>query len=281
MKEITITIDPSQVPQLVNLICALPNRNAIIQEILNQLAFLRPNLVAKPLSKSKQEWLDQPLGVATDRAIAKSMGVTHQRVQQVRESFGIATFRENKIEEIDWEVQPLGQFYDGYLAKKLGVSEIVVKEKRVELKIPPLGRYDWDNIPLGKLPDGQIAALIGGTTGNVNLVRNKRGIPAFTPRSTINWDEQPLGQVTDTAIAKKLGVTVSCVSQHRYRRNIPVCKTKPGGKKAYIKADWDNLPLGQISDKRIADDIGCSIATVQRRRRERGIPSYGKNRQFA
>lgn len=38
--------------------------------------------------------------------------------------------------------------------------------------------------------------------------------------------------------------------------------------------NWDEQPLGKVSDRELARQLGCSAATVCRHRNDRGIPQY-------
>lgn len=47
---------------------------------------------------------------------------------------------------------------------------------------------------------------------------------------------------------------------------------------AYRTIDWEQVPLGEDSDNRLARRLGCSPAQVNKARRARGIPPWSGTR---
>lgn len=76
-------------------------------------------------------WDDQPLGVESDRVLARRLGVTRQAVQQARESRCVPPCGIESVPKgIDWDDQPLGRMLDTEIAAALGVSPAIVGRQR-------------------------------------------------------------------------------------------------------------------------------------------------------
>lgn len=97
----------------------------------------------------------------------------------------------------------------------------------------------------------------------------------------IDWNSQPLGQIKDTHLAKRLGVSDVAVGKQRRKRGILVCGSsrmlgncRVQGQHAGI--NWDEQPLGKVSDKALARKLGVdpssvrSARSVRKKRRAHG-----------
>jgi hypothetical protein len=142
-------------------------------------------------------------------------------------------------------------------------------------------KIDWEDHPLGDIPDAELARRLGVTRQRVQKAREARGIqPTKSTRKYIQkgikWDDEPLGEVPDRQLATRHGVSITVVIMARHRRGIPPCtlQQQPGAKRGRpaLKIDWDKEPLGEISDRKIANRIGCAPSAVFRARTARGIP---------
>jgi hypothetical protein len=47
-----------------------------------------------------------------------------------------------------------------------------------------------------------------------------------------------------------------------------------------LDIDWDNVGLGERSDKSIAEEVGCNAGTVTYQRRKRSIPTFRAGSKF-
>ncbi len=83
----------------------------------------------------RSKWDDQPLGIAPDAVIARAMGVSRERVRQVRSARGIPRYQ-RMSERIRWDDVGLGTRSDAAIASGLGVSAKIVQETRVKKAIP-------------------------------------------------------------------------------------------------------------------------------------------------
>ena len=85
-------------------------------------------------AKSKGvNWMCPILGSKTDTEIGNELGVSRERVRQVRSENGISKFKkERKI----LKSELLGTMPDYKLAKKLGTSRYIIRMSRISLGIP-------------------------------------------------------------------------------------------------------------------------------------------------
>lgn len=149
----------------------------------------------------KQRLLDAGAGTKFDSEVARSMGVTTQRVYLLRKEFGIPAFRTEASKVID---DPrLGKISDTELAKARGVSVFSVWKARTKGGIPARfatgewntarGKRSWDPANdhlLGTMTDGALSTLIDYTGQTIMLRRRKLGIESFKARTRRELREQ-------------------------------------------------------------------------------------------
>ncbi len=208
------------------------------------------------------DWSIQPLGEMTDAEIARQLGVSRERVRQVRAREGIPKYVEP---EPEWMAE-LGTRSDPDIAEDYGVSVFVVGGYRERYGVPgyvPPSR--WDNEPLlGKVPDTVLAEKHGVHITSVAMARWKRGITAWKGME-VDWNaETRLGNVPDEVLAEEYGVTVASVWAARRCRGIP-----------QLPYPWDLEPLlGKVPDAELARKHGVHPAAVAGARRRQGLPRY-------
>jgi hypothetical protein len=135
----------------------------------------------RPPAASRIEWDRQPLGIETDGAIAKRLGVTASAVLGARRRRGIPPAVPQGNPRVDWNNELLGIETDYALARRLGVTETAVSKARKRRGIgPAVLPSSAREIPLlGKMPDVALARELGISQGRVGELRRKRGIPKF------------------------------------------------------------------------------------------------------
>ena len=220
-------------------------------------------------------WDIQPLGQMSDDKLAQRLSVHVRRVKSARERRKIPAVGERKPTEPRW--------IGGPRLKKSKPSKSVRKRAPPKLGRPPKSQsIDWDAVDLGKRSDNTIAQELGVSRNAVLKQRNNRGIPPYTgPRKVkggrpkkqypIDWDSVDLGQRSDYIIAKELGVSSAAVRSQRSNRGIPRAANPTGRGIHRTDIDWDDQPLGEVSDAELARELGVSAPTVARHRRKRNI----------
>ena len=198
-----------------------------------------------------------------------------------------------KRERIDWsKVEDLGKVPDGVIARRLGCDASVVWRARTKRKINSIYR-DWDAVEdLGKTWDKDIAERLGVAEAGVCGARKVRNIPCYSPVSTCIVcgvtirlrapNHVTCGTTYCSRIARNAAYFFNLESMQElnptlfkaYRETIKVSSERLGLRKKGI--DWDNAPLGILSDAEIACQYGCSKPSVQSARRVRGIPPVGR-----
>jgi len=145
---------------------------------------------------------------------------------------------------------------------------------------------DWDNQPLGQVPDTQLAKILSCAPSQVTLARHRRSIPSYTDlvgidyptkAAGIDWSRQPLGKKPDCELAWTLGVSEPRVAAARRARNIETyrartCRTKSRS----VRYDWNDIPLGKMSDHAVSREFRIPVSTVSHARRRRGIEPFGR-----
>lgn len=155
------------------------------------------------------DWDGQPLGVQSDRAIARHMNTPIGSVRRARVARGIEPAphaRKFTKKGIDWDKQPLGKQTDTVIAAGLGcdpnsvrsarrrrgipsVRERALEQAQPGVPLPPDGRRhtDWDKEPLGKMPDKDLALMLGLTSSAVAKARHVRDIPPYHEAPGVSW----------------------------------------------------------------------------------------------
>lgn len=79
---------------------------------------------------------------------------------------------------------------------------------------------------------------------------------------------EDLGTASDREVAERHSTTAEHVRAERLRRHIPGIRMRGDA------IDWRGAKLGELPDREVAAQLGCSVGSVQRRRGLLGIPSY-------
>lgn len=99
------------------------------------------------------------------------------------------------------------------------------------------------------------------------------------------WTEESLallGTMTDYDVAQTLGVTQGVVFNQRAIRGIPPFRPvgrHKAGRKSYPWTPEELALLGTMSDQDVANKLDISYGTVQRKRKELGIPAMDSSRE--
>lgn len=180
------------------------------------------------------------------------------------------------------------------IAAELGVTPHSVRVQRVKRMIPVIPRkIDLMGQPLGVKTDAAIAESLGICKEVVQRERMRLGIApppwaesfatgAYKSRNRPDgtaWNDLPLGVVPDRELAEQLGISISSVVAARKRRGIPPVVRKPKNRGhrrdvANKGIAWDEQPLGQVSDNKLASDLGVNKSTTRNARKIRGIPAF-------
>lgn len=172
------------------------------------------------------------LGVRHDTEIAAEMGLSRERVRQLRAKAGLpradAPWR-RRVDESSFEGL-LGTKPDRVLAKECGVGYQTVRSRRIERGIPRyVGPRSVLRVPremFGKVPDGAIARRFGLGLSQVANYRIYHGIPPFRACIRRDWSKIPLGQKSDRAVGREYGINPRTVSAARRRFGIKVFGAK-------------------------------------------------------
>ena len=89
------------------------------------------------------------------------------------------------------------------------------------------------------------------------------------------WDRVPFGKAPDTFLTALLGVDVKTFRKERHRRRIDVFLDRA---KRRVRIDWDEVPLGAISDREIARLLRVGASRVVSARSRKGIPPIEQTR---
>ncbi len=190
------------------------------------------------------DWDAQPLGEMTDAELGRRVGVTRERVRQIRDRKGVAPYAETKAKEIEEQLQNLGlvgTIADAKIANfaDLPLHSVQAFRKRHRIEAAHSKRQiDWDNIQWEGKSDGEISKLTGISQVIVGRRRREAGIPVQSKsgpgkclRKGIDWGDHPLGEIPDVELALKMGVSSSTVYTARTRRGIPSSRERRKAKK--------------------------------------------------
>lgn len=165
--------------------------------------------------------------------IARNVGLSRERVRQVREEMGLEASRlatRAKL-EAEWRERLLEAGVEtahfAEVVRRLGVEETTARKwmKRLGMESPSL-YMDWDNEErLGKMSDVELAILLGVAQNTVCQARTRRGIPPFEGprRKYVKWNPEwnaLLGTMTDGKVAQATGASHLNVFMRRKKLGI-------------------------------------------------------------
>lgn len=121
-----------------------------------------------------------------DSELAFKLGVSRQRVHQVRKSLGIPS-ASSRREEAVIETGLVGKVSDRELAEKLGEDHKYVAAVRHRLQIKPVRTSKFDKYVhyMGVVPDKKIAEMAGTSQSSISNYRRRRNIAPFQKRSVV------------------------------------------------------------------------------------------------
>lgn len=165
--------------------------------------------------------------------IARNVGLSRERVRQVREEMGLEaspSVTRTKL-EAEWRERLLEAGVEtahfAEVVRRLGVEETTARKwmKRLGMESPSL-YMDWDNEErLGKMSDVELAILLGVAQNTVCQARTRRGIPPFEGprRKYVKWNPELnalLGTMTDGKVAQATGASHLNVFMRRKKLGI-------------------------------------------------------------
>lgn len=121
-----------------------------------------------------------------DGELSRYLGVSRQRVHQVRKKLGIASYTARRRQEIV-DSGLLGKVDDQEVAMALVESPKYVASVRQRLKIKPVrtSKFEQYEHLLGTVSDNKIAKMAGTTQSAVSNYRRRRNIPPFQTRTVV------------------------------------------------------------------------------------------------
>ena len=220
------------------------------------------------------EWTRQALrllGKASDRDVARQLGIHASSVFSKRRELGIASYQPPQ-RRIRWTAKMLallGKLPDVDIARRFGIVKDSVSRKREELGIEP---YRYRSRPIARtaelqeilrLPNPEVRARYGIRKGTAAKLRAELGIPTPDSRNR-RWTPQMLarlGREPDAAIARDMGLFPSAVGWKR--RDLGIRAFSP--KHRWTEAE--TALLGRLPDREVARKVGVTEEAVKLRRR--------------
>jgi hypothetical protein len=221
---------------------------------------------------------DALLGSATDREIARRLGVTAVTVWYRGQALGIAPASRGR-ESRRWtraRVRLLGRVSDAEVGRRFGLATQTVRQMRLRRGI---AAYRGRGIRIARTaelarllrrPTRDVCRVAGIGTSTVTKLRLVRGGPppprpsAWTPGALAR-----LGKVADAELARELGLKVATVAGKRRRQGLR--QRRP----------WTPEELRQVGtapDRAVAERLGRSVIAVKRRRLQLGRPAVPRSR---
>ena len=173
----------------------------------------------------RQQWQEQAaplLGVETDAAIARKLGVTPRQVGYLRSKLNKAPACGQR-----WTLavlKRLGTDSDAAIAADLGLSESAVQKKRRAYEGPceRRGMPEQAAQDLGKLTDMQVAQKYGRSYDTARQWRVSAGLPpVVVVRPWTAAELARLGTMPDKVLARDLARRTRCVRNKRKALGIP------------------------------------------------------------
>jgi hypothetical protein len=211
------------------------------------------------------------LGKASDRDVARQLGINATSVFAKRREMGIPSYRPPR-RLIQWTRKMkalLGKVPDTEIARRFGIVKDSVSRKREELGIEP---YRYRSRPIARtaelrktlrLPNPEIRARYGLRKETAARLRAELGIPTPDSRNR-RWTPEMvarLGREPDADIACDMGLVPAAVGWKRRSMGIRAFNSK------HRWSDAETALLGKLSDGEVARKIGVTREAVKIRRR--------------
>lgn len=244
---------------------------------------------SNPAKSNAIDWEQyrETMKTTTDKLLAEQLGVDPNTVRRWRVKLGISR-RQYKIRvkrtSIDWEQYrtAMKTVSDVDLAKQLGVTPSAVRKHRknfgIKLRPHGNGAIDWQTQRenMRTMSDSALAEKLGVNVYTVIRRRLNFGIyhdRSNTSRPDINWSDyvHEMKTQSDLTLGQKLGVSRFTVRINRLKLGIQKTgDSKSTGQRGF---DWSNYThlLGTMDDQMLADQIGMSLSSVQKKRLSLGI----------
>jgi len=132
-------------------------------------------------------------------------------------------------------------------------------------------KYDWDNVDWTK-NNCEIARDLGAAPRSVWSARERLGIKQVIKRkrSGSDWNRAIDNSKSNNELAYEYNVNETVVRQARKIRGLKSDNPSP----KIVGIDWDNQPLGQISDAEISRKLDVGKTGVRLQRIKRNIAPY-------
>lgn len=249
--------------------------------------------VKRKRKKASIDWDTQPLGQMPDKDLAVELKINYHIVRQERISRDIQPYGLT-FDRLDWDTLLTGE-PDAVIAERIGCSGSTVwvaRTKRgqindtVERHINNqlrTSQIDWDAQDLGSRSDLEIAAELEVQPNIVRKQRNARLIlsAAEQRRQELKplLEQSDLGVESDAFIAEKLGTSREKVGGFRRAKGIDsLLGPKPNN--GHKGIDWDNQPLGLMTDEVLAKILGVGHSAVSNQRLSRSITAFRHTDNF-
>lgn len=248
---------------------------------------------------------EQELGKLSDASLARKWGVDSTTVGNYRKRRGVTAYQVKPptnpqlFSQQFWtptRLAQLGTLHDVDLALRWGIAAGTVRRKRVAQGI---GSYQPQRAAmfsrinpglikeLGTCSDAEIAQKWHRSKERIRKIRNKLGIKPFGYNLPVDvaacWTPENLGQLgqwSDTQLAQKWGIAKTQVRLKRISLGIPSFgrpRNHVQVKKYHDYWTQEKLSLlGTKTDEALAKEWGVASSTVNRQRKQQGIPPYKK-----
>ncbi len=221
-------------------------------------------------------WAVKLLGKASDKELAKKLGVSTATVFMKRRELGIASFG-RAPKRFPWTKKTMtmiGTRPDKALAKQLDTTKTAVAWKRIELGRPAFPYRPPKRIArtvalrkILKLPNRLLRERHGMARSTASYLRAEMGIPTPDGRN-LRWTAKAiarLGKEPDSAIAARVGITADGVAAKRKSLGIP------SHRRLHRWTSSERVLFWKMSDREIAKHLRLPVTKVRWERRWLGI----------
>jgi transcriptional regulator with XRE-family HTH domain len=203
------------------------------------------------------------LGMVPDQVLADELGVSHQRVQQIRLKLGVVSHREMIERKLEEQKDRLGKFSDKEIAEEIGCHPSGVASFRRSLKIPSYETLQHEELVrqirpyLGARSDPWIAREFGSTAATILHIRVGLGIPPFREKHQRIPLDKIVGMILEGKTDEEVSLVCSC-----HILKVSEIRNRLGIKKKHVclmpRTGW------QLGDPNPPEEIAPLIDEVQR-----------------
>lgn len=166
--------------------------------------------------RSSIDWDAQPLGVVRDIELARRLGVSRERVRQVRAARQIPRVP-REASQHDWDAVPWGTMTDRQIAAELGVAPSTVFLERKKRNVPSAHARNKARMARLLTPE-RLQSMHHETQMSINEIAQSLGVSMATVRNYMHRHGIAIRSRTEAMRTPRVRRKLARAARNRYAR---------------------------------------------------------------